>query len=208
MIWLLVLAASPVCTPPGPATAVKVSFKAGSTVDDVARFATATLCEPWNVPPSAAGRALTLSVEGEVAGRQLPELFRLLTGIDRSEVSPAATVCDPKLVASIVPLDPWTRKIPAASRDEVVACAPSQLRIVPAVREGRAQGFTLFGIRPGSLGEALAFQNGDVVLSVNGSQLSSASLALEAYTAHKDAQQLKLAIIRKGEQRTITWQIR
>ncbi len=218
MIWLMLLAASPdagrICKPLPPDTQLKVSFKAGSTVEDLAHFASAILCEPWKVSAAARKRTLKLSVDGDVYGRQLPALFALLTesaGVDPAELpsaSSAPSACHPRLLAAIVPVDSWTRRIPAASRGPLLECAPGQLRVVPAFKEGAAQGFKLFGIRPGSLGEALAFQNGDIVLAVNGAGLLSADQALEAYAKLNQATELKIAIVRKGEPRTLTWLLR
>lgn len=223
MIWLMLLAATPdagrVCKPPAPDLQVRVNFKAGSTVDDLAQFASAILCEPWKVSASARKRTLKISIDGEVYGRQLPGLFRLLTESAGAEGPAAPTppptpsvppslTCNPRLVSSIVPVDPWTRKVPVAAKGPLIECAPTQVRVVPAFKDGVAQGFKLFGIRPGSLGEALAFQNGDVVLSVNGSELSTPDQALKAYSKVMEATEVKFAILRKGEPRTITWQMR
>ena len=217
MIWLLLLAATPStgrpCKAPPPDLQVKVSFKAGSTVDDLARFASAILCQPWDVPAAARKHTLKISVDGEVYARQLPALFHLLTDSASAEKAPPlapepSTECNPRLVSSIVPVDPWTRKIPAASKEQLLGCAPMQVRVVPNFKDGVAQGFKLFGIRQLSLGEALAFQNGDVVLAVNGSELSTPEQALQAYAKLQQASELKFAIVRKGEPRTITWQIR
>ncbi len=223
MIWLaVVLAASPdagrVCKRPGAETAVKVSFKAGAKVEDLARFASAVLCEPWEVAAASQNRTLRLSVDGQVYGRQLPVLFGLLTESadvvrvapvkDPPPLPPPKATCNPRLLSSIVPIDPWTRRVPTASKGALLECAPTQLRIIPHFHNGAARGFKLFSIREGSLADALAFQNGDIVLAVNDAQLSSLDQALEAYAKVQEASALKFSIVRKGAPRTITWLFR
>ena len=224
LIWLLLLATTPdggrVCKAPSPEMQVKVSFKSGATVDDLARFASAILCEPWAASAAARKRTLQISVEGEIPARQLPALFRLLTdsatleraAAPRPAPAPAPTAaapgCSPSLLARIVPVDSWTRKIPVSAKDQLVQCLPTQARVVPELEAGTPKGFKLFGIRQGSVGEALAFQNGDLVLAVNGSALSTVEQALQAWGKLQAATELKFAIVRKGEPRTITWQLR
>jgi general secretion pathway protein C len=57
-----------------------------------------------------------------------------------------------------------------------------QARIVPAFRDGVAIGFKLFAIRPGSLYADAGIQNGDVIESINGYDLTSPDKALEMYS--------------------------
>lgn|GEM_PF-3061310 len=202
MIWLL-LAAAPLCAPVAADATVRVSFKAGSTVDDVLQLATAKLC----AAPSVADRTrpLKLAIDGTVKGAQLPALVSLLLEVPVEPPPPSAPTCDPRLVAAIVPVDPWTRKVPGALRDTVTECAQHQVRIVPAFKGGVSRGFKLFAVRQGSVIEALGFANGDTVLSINGLLLASPDQALEAYTRARGAKELKFAIERSGEPRTITW---
>ncbi len=206
MIWLLLLAAAP-CTPPGPDASVKVSFKAGSTIEELRRFVAATACEEWTLAEGAGKRALKLAIEGEVTGRQLPALVRLLA---ESAGVPAPAprveaVCPASVAAAIVPVDPWTRKVPLGIRSRLFDCAVQQMRVVPNLKDGKTQGFKLFAIRAGSILEALGFQSTDVVLSVNGAELSTPDQAVEAYAKLQDAAEVKFAVLRKGEPRTITW---
>ena len=105
-------------------------------------------------------------------------------------------------------VDPWTRRVPLSSKLPLMECAPNQVRVVPAFKNGVANGFKLLGIRPGSLGEALAFQNGDTVLTVNGFELTTPQQALDAWTKLQQAAEVKFAIIRRDEARTITWLLR
>ena len=90
----------------------------------------------------------------------------------------------------------------------MAACLPSQLRAVPAFKGGVSEGLKIFGIRQGSIGEALAFQNGDTLLKVNGLDLTRAEKAIEVYSKLKTATDFTIELNRNGELRTIRWQIR
>ncbi|NTX02592.1 hypothetical protein [Myxococcus sp. CA040A] len=73
-----------------------------------------------------------------------------------------------------------------------------QARIVPAFKDGKAQGFKLFSIREGSLYDKLGFQNGDVIQRVNGISLDTPEKALETYALLKTARRLEVDLHRDG----------
>jgi hypothetical protein len=82
-----------------------------------------------------------------------------------------------------------------------------QVRIVPSIKDGTANGFKLFAIRPGTLFARLGFKNGDTMHSVNGMELSSPDKALEAYTHLRDADNLEVALSRRGKPMKLTIRI-
>lgn len=57
-----------------------------------------------------------------------------------------------------------------------------QARVVPRVRDGRANGFVLYGIRVGTLLARAGFQNGDVVTHMNGIELAEGEPLVELFT--------------------------
>ncbi len=236
MIWLLVLAATgdggTVCVPPAPDAAVKVKFKAGATLEDLARFASTTLCEPWRASEKVARRPLKMVIDGEVQGRQVRGLISMLgeaagaaqfrgtvvlVDPDELPVAPLLVPLRPShcldgadLNAAIIAVDPWTRELKPMVRDALADanCLATEARLVPSFKDGKSQGFKLFAIRPGSLYELLGFKNGDVVSAVNELQLNSPDKALEAYSKLRTATELRFAIERFGEARTISWKFK
>jgi general secretion pathway protein C len=74
-----------------------------------------------------------------------------------------------------------------------------QARTVPAFRNGKAIGFRLFSIRPGSLYTRIGIQNGDVIQRINGFDLDSPEKALEAYARLKEASRIDLELDRRGQ---------
>jgi general secretion pathway protein C len=83
----------------------------------------------------------------------------------------------------------------------------TQARIVPNFQDGKANGFKLFSIRPGSLYSKIGIQNGDVVTRINGYDLSSPDKALEIYNKLKDSKQVTVDVIRRGKPETIDYRI-
>jgi general secretion pathway protein C len=73
-----------------------------------------------------------------------------------------------------------------------------QARIVPAFKDGQAQGFKLFSIRPDSIYSKIGVQNGDVIKRINGFELNSPEKALEVYTKLKEASRIEIELERNG----------
>jgi len=81
-------------------------------------------------------------------------------------------------------------------------------RVVPAVKNGKPDGFKLYAIRPSSVYAKLGLTNGDTLQSINGFELTSADKALEVYTKLREATQLEVEITRRGKPMTLKYTIR
>lgn len=82
-----------------------------------------------------------------------------------------------------------------------------QARVVPHEENGRVVGVKLYGIRKSSLFGKLGLQNGDMLRTINGFDMSSPDSALEAYTKLRSASNLSLAIVRRGNAVTMDYNI-
>jgi type II secretory pathway component PulC len=71
-------------------------------------------------------------------------------------------------------------------------------RVVPFIGSGRPSGFKLYAIRVGSVLAAIGVHNGDVILSINGMEISSVDNALEVYTKLHAVSSFQVAILRRG----------
>lgn len=80
----------------------------------------------------------------------------------------------------------------------------TEARIVPDRQEG---GFKIFSIKPGGLYQKIGVQNGDVIKSINGIELSSPDKALEAYSRLRNANKLSLDIVRRGKRETLDYSV-
>ncbi|HLL54449.1 MAG TPA: type II secretion system protein GspC [Myxococcaceae bacterium] len=83
-----------------------------------------------------------------------------------------------------------------------------QARIVPAFKDGVAQGFKLFSIRPDSIYTKIGIQNGDVIKRINGYDLNSPEKALEVYSKLKEASRIDIEVERNGSVVRKTYNVR
>lgn len=81
-------------------------------------------------------------------------------------------------------------------------------RIIPHEEGGRTVGVKLYGIRRNSLLGRLGIQNGDMLRTINGFDMSSPDSALEAYSRLRGADHLTLSVVRRGNAMTLDYNIR
>lgn len=75
----------------------------------------------------------------------------------------------------------------------------TQARIVPSFKNGVANGFKLFSIRPGSIYSKIGIQNGDVIRKLNGYEINSPDKALEVYGKLKESSKIEIELERRGQ---------
>jgi S1-C subfamily serine protease len=81
------------------------------------------------------------------------------------------------------------------------------VRIVPELRAGKATGFRLFAVHPEGPFALIGMQNGDIISSVNGLEITSPEQGLAAYTKLKSANHLSLGMERNGQKVTKEYRI-
>ncbi len=84
----------------------------------------------------------------------------------------------------------------------------SQARIIPHYKDGRADGFKLVGVRPGSLYTLLGVRSGDIIRRVNGEEINSPTKALALYDKLKSTSNVTVDIERRGRPQTLTFHIK
>lgn len=102
-------------------------------------------------------------------------------------------------------------EVPRAEIDKTLANlndVAMQARIVPAFKDGVAQGFKLFSIRPDSIYTKIGIQNGDVLKRINGYDLNSPEKALEVYSKLKESARIDIEIERNGASVRKTYNVR
>lgn len=82
-----------------------------------------------------------------------------------------------------------------------------QARIVPSFKNGEANGFKLFAIRPNSLYSKLGIQNGDIIHKINGFAINSPDKALEVYQKLKSARSIDVELTRRGQSKKLHYNI-
>jgi len=124
---------------------------------------------------------------------------------------PMVSTADPNnLAAGIKRLDEQHYQIERSTVNGALANLNDlamQARVVPSFKNGQANGFKLFSIRPDSLYSKIGIQNGDVVQRINGFDMNSPDKALEAYTKLRSAPSLDLQVERNGQTMTYHYAI-
>ncbi len=73
--------------------------------------------------------------------------------------------------------------------------------------DGSYDGYRLSAIRRGSLADQLGIKNGDVIHSVNGSDLNSMQAAMGAYNTMQNDSNFCLNVTRRGEQQELCYEV-
>ncbi|MFK7985272.1 MAG: type II secretion system protein GspC [Sandaracinaceae bacterium] len=81
-------------------------------------------------------------------------------------------------------------------------------RVIPHEEGGRVVGVKLYGIRRSSLLGRLGIQNGDMLRTINGFDMTAPNSALEAYARLQSADRITVNLNRRGQDQTIDYQIR
>jgi hypothetical protein len=81
-------------------------------------------------------------------------------------------------------------------------------RIVPEQHDGKVVGVSVFGISPDSLLGMLGLENGDTLQTINGYDISTPEIALEAYARLRTATELTVRLKRHGAPVTLRYHIR
>jgi general secretion pathway protein C len=82
-----------------------------------------------------------------------------------------------------------------------------QARIVPSFKDGQANGFKVFSIRPDSIYSKIGVQNGDVISRINGYEINSPDKALEVYAKLKEASRIEVELDRNGQRVLKTYDV-
>jgi general secretion pathway protein C len=119
-------------------------------------------------------------------------------------------VTEPGWGAGIKALDGNNYDVPRSEVDRAINNLNDiamQARLVPAFKDGVAEGFKLFSIRPDSLYSKIGIQNGDVVTRINGLDMNDPAKALEVYTKLKDAPRIDVDVDRNGTMMRMTYNV-
>lgn len=81
-------------------------------------------------------------------------------------------------------------------------------KLIPNMVNGKPDGFILQEIRKNGVYDNLGMKNGDILLRINGSNISNPENALQTFTALKGMDKVQLDIIRDGNRMTLNYQIR
>ena len=76
------------------------------------------------------------------------------------------------------------------------------------VEFGKANGFKLFSIKPGSIYSKIGLKNGDIVHKINGYEMNSPDKALDIYQKLRSASSISVELTRRGRNQVKNYSIR
>jgi general secretion pathway protein C len=147
----------------------------------------------------AAPAPAVAAVEGEAEGESQPALGSEEGAITVAEMAQGITrVSDTQFNVTRGLLD----KI-LESQAELMRSA----RVIPHEENGQVVGVKLYGVRRHSLLGHLGINNGDMLRTINGFDMTSPDSALEAYARLREANRLSVAVTRRGQPISIDYNI-
>lgn len=81
-------------------------------------------------------------------------------------------------------------------------------RLLPNFVNGKQEGFRISEVVSGGLYQSLGLSNGDILLRVNGLEISNPEVAMQAMTALKGMNKVNLDIMRDGKNMSMSYQMR
>lgn len=81
-------------------------------------------------------------------------------------------------------------------------------RLLPNFVDGKQEGFRISEVIPGGLYQSLGLNNGDILLRVNGLEISNPEVAMQAMTSLKGMNKVSLDIMRDGKNMSMSYQMR
>jgi len=83
----------------------------------------------------------------------------------------------------------------------------SQARVTPHFLDGKADGFVITDIVPGSLYQKIGLMNGDIIRRVNGQQIISAQQAMSMYQGLQNSSSINVELMRAGQVQNVHYDI-
>jgi len=154
------------------------------------------------------------------AGPTMPKSCPDIAVAPTAPVAPAPAVAtrsqddielEAELAAGIKQIDPTHYQLSRAMIDKVLLnpmAVAKGARVIPAIKDGKPNGFKLYAIRPTSIYAKLGFSNGDTITAINKYALVAADKALEIYTKLREAKQLEVELVRRGKPVTLVFTIK
>ncbi len=84
----------------------------------------------------------------------------------------------------------------------------TEARLLPWFKKGKQEGFILKRIKRGGIYDQLGLKNGDILLSINQLNIKDPEMALQAFTALRGVNNIRLDIIRNNKNLTLNYMIK
>ena len=79
---------------------------------------------------------------------------------------------------------------------------------MPNIKDGRQEGFSISEVVPGGIYSSLGLRNGDILLRINGLEISNPEVAIQAMSGLKGMSNIDLDVIRNGRKISMNYRIK
>ncbi len=83
----------------------------------------------------------------------------------------------------------------------------TEIAITPNMEDGQPNGLSLNRISPNSIFRRMGLRNGDVLMGVNGEPIQSPEDAMRMYNSIKSSGEVQVQVKRRGQDRTIIYNL-
>lgn len=84
----------------------------------------------------------------------------------------------------------------------------TDIAVTPHVEDGKTDGLNLNRIQPNSIFRRMGLRNGDVLMGVNGQEIQTVEDAMQMYNNLRTSEEVQIQLKRRGQERTINYNIR
>jgi len=81
-------------------------------------------------------------------------------------------------------------------------------RLLPNIKDGRQEGFSVSEVVPGGIYSSLGLRNGDILLRINGLEINNPEVAIQAMSGLKGMSNIDLDVIRNGRKISMNYRIK
>lgn len=86
--------------------------------------------------------------------------------------------------------------------------AMTDARLLPSMKDGKVEGFRVSEVKPAGIFGMVGIKNGDTLMRINDFSIDSPEKAIQALTAMKGQNRIKLDLVRDGKPTTFNYEIR
>lgn len=175
---------------------------------------------PYSKRPLAKGAGRTNTADRPVAVQEIthPAASTALAQLVPAEAT--AHGFSPIREMAVVSSSPPPRQPPTTVAANATVAVPSQVveqvrqdpmsalrgaSIEPVLNKGQMEGLVLRSVQPGSLAATYGLAPGDKIIAVNGQPLNSVERAFELYNRYRNADSIRVTLVRNGQRRDIVF---
>ena len=192
------------------ATGTSLLYRAGMTVDE----RTVVAVQPqFVVMRPASGQLCSCSMFSAVpaVAATPPVTAQPVVAVEAPQTESSGGLEASELDSNIQQLSDTSYAINRQLVDRILANQAELMRtarVIPHEEDGRVVGVKIYGIRRSSVLGRLGIQNGDMLRTLNGYDMTSPDSVLEAYTRLRQADRLSLSLVRRGQAVSMDYQVR